>query len=52
MRVDALQAAIDMDLRDDFGVPYFNLGIELSAPCRGVAIRALIREIGVAGRHA
>jgi len=34
---------------DDFGVPYFNLGIELSAPCRGVAMWALLREIGVAG---
>jgi aromatic-L-amino-acid decarboxylase len=37
---------------DDFGVPYFNYGTELSAPCRGVAVWALIREIGVAGMRA
>lgn len=34
---------------DDFGVPYFNYGTELSAPCRGVGVWALIREIGVSG---
>jgi aromatic-L-amino-acid decarboxylase len=34
---------------DDFGFPYFNHGTELSAPCRGVAVWAVIREIGVAG---
>jgi aromatic-L-amino-acid decarboxylase len=34
---------------DGFGVPYFNYGTELSAPCRGVAVWALIREIGVSG---
>lgn len=34
---------------DDFGIPYFNYGVELSAPCRGVAVWALIREIGVEG---
>jgi aromatic-L-amino-acid decarboxylase len=34
---------------DDFGVPYFSYGTELSAPCRGVAVWALIREIGVSG---
>ena len=34
---------------DDFGVPYFDYGVELSAPCRGVVVWALIREIGVAG---
>ena len=34
---------------DDFGIPYFNYGVELSAPCRGIAVWALIREIGVAG---
>lgn len=37
---------------DDFGVPYFNYGTELSAPCRGVAVWALIREIGVDGMRA
>jgi len=34
---------------DDFGAPYFNYGTELSAPCRGVVVWALIREIGVTG---
>ena len=34
---------------DDFGIPYFNYGVELSAPCRGIAVWALIREIGVVG---
>jgi aromatic-L-amino-acid decarboxylase len=34
---------------DNFGVPYFDYGVELSAPCRGVVVWALIREIGVAG---
>ena len=34
---------------DDFGIPYFDFGVELSAPCRGVVVWALIREIGVEG---
>ena len=34
---------------DDFGVPYYDFGVELSAPCRGVVLWALIREIGVRG---
>jgi len=34
---------------DDFGVPYYDFGVELSAPCRGVVVWALLREIGVAG---
>ena len=34
---------------DDFGIPYFDYGVELSAPCRGVIVWALIREIGVDG---
>jgi aromatic-L-amino-acid/L-tryptophan decarboxylase len=34
---------------DDFGVPYYEFGVELSAPSRGVVVWALIREIGVAG---
>ena len=34
---------------DDFGVPYFDFGVELSAPSRGVVVWALLREIGVAG---
>jgi aromatic-L-amino-acid decarboxylase len=34
---------------DDFGIPYSDYGVELSSPCRGVAVWALIREIGVEG---
>ncbi len=34
---------------DDFGIPYFDYGVELSAPCRGVVVWALLREIGVEG---
>jgi len=34
---------------DDFGVPYYDFGVELSAPSRGVVVWALLREIGVAG---
>jgi aromatic-L-amino-acid decarboxylase len=37
---------------DDFGVPYFDFGVELSAPARGVVVWALLREIGVAGLRA
>jgi aromatic-L-amino-acid decarboxylase len=54
---DYLEGTLDTDTAtslaehsmDDFGVPYFNYGTELSAPCRGVAVWALIREIGVSG---
>jgi len=31
---------------DSFGIPYSDYGVELSSPCRGVAVWALIREIG------
>ena len=34
---------------DDLGVPYYDFGVELSAPSRGVVVWALLREIGVAG---
>jgi aromatic-L-amino-acid decarboxylase len=34
---------------DDFGVPYYDYGVELSAPPRGVVVWALIREIGAEG---
>jgi aromatic-L-amino-acid decarboxylase len=37
---------------DDFGIPYFDYGVELSAPCRGVVVWAMIREIGVEGLRA
>jgi aromatic-L-amino-acid decarboxylase len=34
---------------DDFGIPYYDFGVELSSPCRGIVVWALIREIGVEG---
>jgi aromatic-L-amino-acid/L-tryptophan decarboxylase len=37
---------------DDFGIPYYDYGVELSAPCRGVVVWAMIREIGVEGLRA
>lgn len=50
----SLEAADDDKRRiehsmDDFGVPYYDFGVELSAPSRGVVVWALIREIGAAG---
>ena len=46
---DSLSESRFVHSMDDFGIPYFNYGVELSAPCRGVAVWALIREIGVDG---
>jgi aromatic-L-amino-acid decarboxylase len=37
---------------DSFGTPYFDYGVELSAPARGVVVWALLKEIGVAGMRA
>jgi len=37
---------------DDFGIPYFDYGVELSAPPRGVMVWALLKEIGVEGMRA
>jgi aromatic-L-amino-acid decarboxylase len=34
---------------DDFGEPYYDSGVELSAPPRGVVVWALLREIGAEG---
>jgi aromatic-L-amino-acid decarboxylase len=34
---------------DDFGVPYYDYGVELSAPSRGVVVWSLLREIGGEG---
>jgi aromatic-L-amino-acid decarboxylase len=34
---------------DDFGVPYYDYGVELSAPSRGVVVWSMLREIGAAG---
>lgn len=37
---------------DDFGVPYFDYGVELSSPSRGVVVWAMLKEIGVEGMRA
>jgi len=37
---------------DHMGFPYHDLGVELSAPTRGVIVWALLREIGVEGMRA
>ena len=37
---------------DDFGIRYFDYGVELTSPCRGVVVWAMLREIGVAGMRA
>lgn len=34
---------------DSMGVPYFDFGVELSAPPRGVMVWAILRELGVDG---
>jgi aromatic-L-amino-acid/L-tryptophan decarboxylase len=58
---DYLEGAVEQDQSaprvlehsmDDFGIPYYDYGVELSAPCRGVVVWAMIREIGVAGMRA
>jgi len=46
--IDATTAPLEHSL-DDFGIRYFNYGVELSAPPRGIVVWALIREIGVEG---
>ncbi len=37
---------------DQLGTPYSEFGVELSAPCRGAIVWALLREIGVNGMQA
>jgi len=55
---DYLEGSIDQSAEDkvviehsldDFGIPYFDYGVELSAPCRGIVVWAMIREIGAEG---
>jgi aromatic-L-amino-acid decarboxylase len=48
-QADATAAARCEHSMDDFGVPYYDYGVELSAPCRGVVVWALLREIGAEG---
>lgn len=57
---DYLEGAVHQDTSsptiehslDDFGIPYYDYGVELSAPSRGVVVWALLREIGVEGMRA
>ncbi len=37
---------------ESLGVPYADFGVELSAPCRGAVVWAMLREIGRAGLQA
>lgn len=37
---------------DGFGIPYFDYGVELSAPARGIIVWAMLKEIGVEGMRA
>jgi glutamate/tyrosine decarboxylase-like PLP-dependent enzyme len=37
---------------DGLGIPYHDFGLELSAPCRGAVVWALLKEIGKAGIQA
>ncbi len=37
---------------DQLGTPYSEFGVELSAPCRGAIVWAILREIGVNGMQA
>ena len=55
---DYLEGAVKQDTQDapsiehsmeGFGVPYYDYGVELSSPCRGVVVWAMLREIGVEG---
>ena len=34
---------------DNLGIPYNDFGVELSAPCRGAVVWAMLKEIGVEG---
>ena len=50
---DYLEGSVDTaDVQhsmDSLGIPYNDFGLELSAPCRGAVVWALIKEIGNAG---
>jgi len=53
---DYLEGSFDTDevqvSVDSMGVPYFDFGVELSAPARGAMVWAILREIGVEGMRA
>jgi aromatic-L-amino-acid decarboxylase len=44
----SISAIIEHSL-DDFGIPYFDYGVELSAPCRGIVVWTMLKEIGLEG---
>jgi len=37
---------------ENLGIPYNDFGVELSAPCRGAVVWAMLKEIGVEGMRA
>lgn len=48
--VDALGKDADIEhSMDSFGIPYFDYGVELSSPSRGIVMWAMLKEIGVEG---
>ena len=53
---DYLEGAFSSDdvqsTLDSMGIPYFDFGVELSAPPRGVMVWAILRELGVEGVRA
>ena len=53
---DYLEGAFSADdvqsTLDSMGIPYFDFGVELSAPPRGVMVWAILRELGVEGLRA
>ncbi len=53
---DYLEGAFSSDdvqsTLDNMGIPYFDFGVELSAPPRGVMVWAILRELGVEGVRA
>jgi aromatic-L-amino-acid decarboxylase len=48
--VEALGQGADIEhSMDSFGIPYFDYGVELSSPSRGVVVWAMLKEVGVEG---
>jgi aromatic-L-amino-acid decarboxylase len=53
---DYLEGAVSADevesSLDTMGIPYFDFGVELSSPPRGVMVWSILRELGVSGVRA
>jgi len=48
--VEALGQGADVEhSMDSFGIPYFDYGVELSSPSRGIVVWAMLKEIGIEG---